>query len=150
MKLEQAIQTSRFSSEKHKAVLNILYTAWMLKTTISHELKPFGLSHEQYNVMRILKGSAPSAMRVKDIASRMIEKNSNIPRIIDKLVAKKLVKRLASPGDNRETLIRLTPAGVSLLEASTRLVQPNTIRSFQLSEKESLYLNRLLDGLNDI
>lgn len=148
MKLEQAIQTSRFSSEKHKAVLNLLYTAWIIKTTISQELKPFGLSHEQYNVMRILKGSAPTAMRVKDIACRVIEKNSNIPRIIDKLVTKKLVKRLASPGDNRETLIRLTPAGVSLLEASTRLVQPNTIRSLQLSEKESLYLNRLLDGLN--
>jgi DNA-binding MarR family transcriptional regulator len=65
-------------------------------------------------------------------------------------MAKKLVKRLASPGDHRETLIRLTPAGVSLLEASTRLVQPNTIRSLQLSEKESLYLNRLLDGMNDV
>ncbi|MCA6485289.1 MAG: MarR family transcriptional regulator, partial [Chitinophagaceae bacterium] len=67
MKLEQAIQTSRFSSDRHKAVLNILYTAWLLKTTISQELKPFGISHEQYNVLRILKGSAPTAMRVKDI-----------------------------------------------------------------------------------
>ncbi|MFN5227198.1 MAG: MarR family winged helix-turn-helix transcriptional regulator [Bacteroidota bacterium] len=147
MKLEEAIQTSRFSSEKHKAVLNILYTAWQLKTIISHELKPFGISHEQYNVLRILKGSNPKAMRVKDIGTRLIEKNSNVPRIIDKLVAKKLVKRLPSPGDNRETLIRLTAAGMQLLEASTRLVQPNTIRAIRLSEKESLYLNRLLDGL---
>jgi len=149
MKLEQAIQTSRFSSERHKAVLNILYTAWLLKTTISQELKPFGISHEQYNVLRILKGSAPTAMRVKDIACRMIEKNSNIPRIIDKLEDKKLVKRLVSREDNRETLIRLTPAGISLLEASTKMVQPNTIRSLKLSEKESLYLNRLLDGITD-
>ncbi|MFN5360018.1 MAG: MarR family winged helix-turn-helix transcriptional regulator [Bacteroidota bacterium] len=147
MKLEEAIQTSRFSSEKHKAVLNILYTAWQLKTIISHELKPFGISHEQYNVLRILKGSSPKAMRVKDIGTRLIEKNSNVPRIIDKLVAKKLVKRLPSPDDNRETLIRLTAAGMQLLEASTRLVQPNTIRAIRLSEKESLYLNRLLDGL---
>jgi hypothetical protein len=101
MKLEQAIQTSRFYSEKHKAVLNILYTAWLLKTTISQELKPFGISHEQYNVLRILKGSAPTAMRVKDIACRMIEKSSNIPRIIDKLEETKLVKRLVSrqPGN---------------------------------------------------
>lgn len=147
MKLEEAIQTSRFSSEKHKAVLNILYTAWQLKTIISRELKPFGISHEQYNVLRILKGSSPKAMRVKDIGTRLIEKNSNVPRIIDKLVAKKLVKRLPSPDDNRETLIRLTAAGMQLLEASTRLVQPNTIRAIRLSEKESLYLNRLLDGL---
>ncbi|MCA6473889.1 MAG: MarR family transcriptional regulator, partial [Chitinophagaceae bacterium] len=118
MKLEQAIQTSRFSSDRHKAVLNILYTAWLLKTTISQELKPFGISHEQYNVLRILKGSAPTAMRVKDIACRMIEKNSNMPRIIDKLEDKKLVKRLVSREDNRETMIRLTTAGTSLLEAS--------------------------------
>ncbi|MCA6488453.1 MAG: MarR family transcriptional regulator, partial [Chitinophagaceae bacterium] len=77
------------------------------------------------------------------------EKNSNIPRIIDKLEDKKLVKRLVSREDNRETLIRLTPAGISLLEASTKMVQPNTIRSLKLSEKESLYLNRLLDGITD-
>jgi DNA-binding MarR family transcriptional regulator len=79
----------------------------------------------------------------------MIEKNSNIPRIIDKLEDKKLVKRLVSREDYRETLIRLTPAGISLLEASTKMVQPNTIRSLKLSEKESLYLNRLLDAITD-
>jgi DNA-binding MarR family transcriptional regulator len=88
-------------------------------------------------------------MWVKDIAFRMIEKNSNIPRIIDKLEDKKLVKRLVSREDNRETLIRLTPAGLSLLEASTKMVQPNTIRSLKLSEKESLHLNRLLDAITD-
>ena len=147
MKLEQAIQTSKFSSDKHKAVLNILYRAWMVKTTISRELRPFGLSHEQYNVLRILKGSYPQAMRVKEIAIRLIEKSSNVPRIIDKLEDKKLVQRLVSPEDNRETLINLTTAGSKLLEASTRSVQPNTIQSLQLTEKEAAVLNRLLDKI---
>lgn len=147
MKLEQAIQTGKFSSERHKAVLNILYRAWIVKTKISNELKPFGMSHEQYNVLRILKGSYPNAMRVKDIGSRLIEKNSNVPRIIDKLEEKKMVQRLASPDDNRETLINLTAAGSRILEASTRSVQPNTIQSLVLTEKEAATLNQLLDKI---
>ena len=56
MKLEQAIQSTKFKNEVHKAGLNILYTAWWLKTLMSRELKEFGLTHEQYNVLRILKG----------------------------------------------------------------------------------------------
>jgi DNA-binding MarR family transcriptional regulator len=119
----------------------------MVKTTISRELRPFGLSHEQYNVLRILKGSYPQAMRVKDIAVRLIEKSSNVPRIIDKLEEKKMVQRLVSPEDNRETLINLTTAGTKLLESSTRSVQPNTIQSLQLTEKEAAVLNRLLDKI---
>ncbi len=147
MKLEQVIQTGKFSSDKHKAVLNILYRAWIVKTKISKELKPFGMSHEQYNVLRILKGSYPNAMRVKDIGSRLIEKSSNVPRIIDKLEDKKMVQRLASPEDNRETLISLTVSGIKILEASTRSVQPNTIQSLALTEKEAALLNQLLDKI---
>jgi DNA-binding MarR family transcriptional regulator len=147
MKLEQAIQTGKFSSDKHKAVLNILYRAWIVKTKISRELKPFGMSHEQYNVLRILKGSYPNAMRVKDIGSRLIEKSSNVPRIIDKLEDKKMVQRLASPEDNRETLINLTASGIKILEASTRSMQPNTIQSLPLTEKEAALLNQLLDKI---
>ena len=85
MKLEQAIQSNKFKNEVHKAGLNILYTAWWLKTVMSRELKEFGLTHEQYNVLRILKGKYPEQMCVRDIACRMIEKSYNVPRIIDRL-----------------------------------------------------------------
>ena len=82
MKLEEAIKSTKFKSEVHKAVLHILYTAWWLKSVGAKELKEFGLTHEQYNVLRILKGKHPEQMCVRDIASRMIEKSSNVPRII--------------------------------------------------------------------
>ena len=59
VKLEQAIQSTKFKDEVHKAILNTLYTAWWLKTVMSKELKEFGLTHEQYNVLRILKGKYP-------------------------------------------------------------------------------------------
>ena len=90
MKLEQAIQSEKFETQVQKAGLNVLYTAWWLKTIVSKELKEFGLTHEQYNVLRILKGKYPELMCVRDIGNRMIEKSSNVPRIIDRLNLKNL------------------------------------------------------------
>ena len=94
MKLEEALQMNTFPSQKQKAGLNLLYTAWWLKSLISKELKEVGITHEQYNVLRILKGKHPEKMCVKDIGCRMIERSSNVPRIIDRLVAKKYVSTL--------------------------------------------------------
>ena len=145
MRLEQALQTQKFKDERHKASLNILYTAWHLKTIISKALKPFGLTQEQYNVMRILKGKSPECMCVKDIADRMIEKGSNVPRIIDRLVVKDLVKRMTDLKDKRQTAIQLTPAGYSLLDKSTKVVSDLSDACIDLSLKEAKTLNNLLE-----
>ena len=59
MKLEEAIQTNKFKSEVHKASINLMYSAWWIKTILTKELKEYGLTHEQYNVLRILKGKHP-------------------------------------------------------------------------------------------
>ncbi|MCA6453641.1 MAG: MarR family transcriptional regulator [Chitinophagaceae bacterium] len=145
MKLEQAIQSTKFKNEVHKAGLNILYTAWWLKTQMSKELKEFGLTHEQYNVLRILKGKYPDQMCVRDIACRMIEKNSNVPRIIDRLEIKKLVKRSTSALDKRETVITLTQGGITLLEASTVVLNKILDESLVITEQDALALNGLLE-----
>lgn len=147
MKLEEAIQSTRFRNESHKATLNILYSAWWLKTFLSQELKPSGITHEQYNVLRILKGKHPDHMCVKDITSRMIEKNSNVPRIIDKLVKKKLVKRNISETDRRESVISLTPAGTLLLNQSTDQIHGLIDKKLNLSLQESKILNNLLEKM---
>lgn len=145
MKLEQAIQSTKFKNEVHKAGLNILYTAWWLKTVMSRELKEFGLTHEQYNVLRILKGKYPDQMCVRDIACRMIEKSSNVPRIIDRLEIKKLVKRSTSALDKRETVITLTQAGITILEASTVVLNRVMDEMMLVNEAEALDLNSLLE-----
>ncbi len=145
MKLEKAIQSVNFRNETQKAGLNILYTAWWLKTVISRELKNFGLTHEQFNVLRILKGKAPKEMCVKDIAGRMIEKSSNVPRIIDKLVTKKLVKRATDPGDKRHTVMSLTPAGLNILELSTKKVNQLFDELIELDDTAANKLNQLLE-----
>jgi len=147
VKLEQAIKSTRFKNETQKAALNVLYTAWWLKTNMSKGLKEFGLTHEQYNVLRILKGKYPDQICVRDIACRMIEKNSNVPRIIDRLEIKKLVKRTTSALDKRETVIALTQAGILLLEASTKSIDQNMESLSVLTEIESAQLNKLLEKM---
>jgi DNA-binding MarR family transcriptional regulator len=147
VKLEQAIQSSKFKSEVHKATLNILYTAWWLKTIMSNELKEFGLTHEQYNVLRILKGKHPEQICVKDISCRMIEKSSNVPRIIDRLVIKKLVKRADSPFDKRETVISLTQSGITILEVTTEKINELMETTVSLKSQDAVQINTLLEKL---
>ncbi len=145
VKLEQAIQSTKFKNQSHKAGLNILYTAWWLKTIMSKELKEFGLTHEQYNVLRILKGKYPDQICVRDVACRMIEKSSNVPRIVDRLEIKKLVKRTTSNIDKRETVITLTQSGLVLLEATTKKVDELMEHSLLLTEHDAVQLNSLLE-----
>ncbi|MBS1578078.1 MAG: MarR family transcriptional regulator [Bacteroidetes bacterium] len=149
MKLENAIQSNKFKSEVQKAGLNILYTAWWLKTLSCKELKEFGLTHEQYNVLRILKGKHPNQMCVKDIAGRMIEKNSNVPRIIDRLVVKKLVKRTQGEHDGRQTVMALTQAGLSVLESSTNKIDEIYEATVSLNNKDAAALNNLLEKIRE-
>jgi DNA-binding MarR family transcriptional regulator len=147
MKLEEALQTTNFRDAKHKASLNVLYTAWWLKSIMSKELKAFGITLEQYNVMRILKGKSPEAMCVKDIAGRMIEKGTNVPRIIDRLVEKKLVKRGTDVHDKRHTVMQLTASGLDLLDHCTKKMNHITDKFIQLTEKDAEQLNKLLEKM---
>jgi DNA-binding MarR family transcriptional regulator len=147
VKLEEAIKSNKFRSEVHKAGLNILYTAWWLKTMTSKELKKYGLTSEQFNVLRILKGKHPEQMCVRDVVGRMIEKNSNVPRIIDRLELKKLVKRSTSPNDKRETAISLTEAGINILELATGKVNKVFEDTIVMKETSAEALNKLLEEI---
>jgi hypothetical protein len=112
VKLEQAIQSTKFKNEMHKASLNILYTAWWLKTQMSKVLKEFGLTHEQYNVLRILKGKYPEQLCVKDISCRMIEKSSNCSIFNHLSLANNSRK---PPVMNKEISVRVVLAHVELI-----------------------------------
>jgi DNA-binding MarR family transcriptional regulator len=147
MKLEEAIKSSKFVSEKQKAAINVLYTGYWLRSGYSTNLKKENLTLEQYNVMRILKGMHPEQMCVKDIGSRIIEKSSNVPRIIDRLVAKDLAKRIPSKVDKRETLVSLTDKGIALLERANVLTWDVTSGITALNEQEAKTLNDLLEKM---
>src|SRR3954454_14411725 len=148
VKLEDAIQSHNFKDEKQKAGLHILFTAYQLKCKVSATLKPFDLTAEQYNVLRILKGKHPQTMCVKDIADRMIEHSSNVPRIIDRLVAKKLVKRTQSKEDKRETMMSLTEKSLDLLESCSQQMNETFEGILRLNNKDAKALNELLEKVN--
>jgi DNA-binding MarR family transcriptional regulator len=149
VKLEEAIKSNKFKNEVHKAGLNILYTAWWLKTIMSRELKEFGITHEQYNVLRILKGKYPDQICVREIACRMIEKSSNVPRIIDRLEVKKLVKRNTSLADKRETVVTLTNAGINILEITNAKVDKLFETVLLIDEARAATLNGLLENVRE-
>jgi len=149
VKLEEAIKSTRFVSEQQKVTLNVLYTAYWLKSNFSAALKPLDISLEQHNVMRILNGRHPEPMCVKDIGSRMIEKSSNVPRIIDKLVEKKLAKRSQSKADKRETIVLLTERGMNLMHQAKDLLDKATLDIIKLEEDQAGILNQLLDAMKD-
>jgi len=149
MTLEQALQTQGFKSQKQKAMLNVMYTAYIDKSHVSSALKDYGLTPEQYNVLRILKGKYPDQMCVRDIAGRMIERSSNVPRIIDRLEIKKLVKRSTSALDKRETVITLTQPGLNMLEAVKGKLENVEHNNCSLSSEELVQLNDLLDRFRD-
>lgn len=150
MKIEEVIKTERFESAVHKAALNIMYTAYWFKTHMSGEFKKLDLTSEQFNVLRILKGKYPEKMCVKDIANRMIEKSSNVPRIIDRLLDKQLVNRAISEADRRETLIELTDAGLAILKTASATAKKIREDITGLTEQEAEQLNTLLEKMRKI
>jgi DNA-binding MarR family transcriptional regulator len=147
MKLEEAIKSNRFNDERHKATVNILYSAYWLRNSFSTALKEYDLTLEQHNVLRILKGSYPKALCVKEIASRIIEKSSNVPRIIDRLVTKKLVQRGQSKEDKRETLVSLTESGISMIDKARKLIERVTNDIININEEEGHLINELLEKI---
>jgi DNA-binding MarR family transcriptional regulator len=146
MDINEAIK-SRFKNEKHKASVNLLFTAYWFKDKLVTALRAHDLSLEQHNVMRILRGSHPEGMRVKDILSRMVEKSSNVPRIIDKLAEKKLAVRVVPAHDKRETHCTLTPKGIRAIDDARITIDKITEEELLINETEAAALNALLEKM---
>lgn len=138
---------SDFINERVKANLNVLYTANWIYNRMSANLKPFGLTHEQFNVLRILRGKHPDHMNQKDVLARMIAPNSNLTLIIKKLVGKKLIKVNQSAEDKRAYEINLTEEGLLKLEELDGFIKLNKEDFSSLSESEAFHLNALLDKI---
>lgn len=148
MRLEDEIKSSKFDNELHKAQVNVLFSAAWIKTNSLQAFKPFQLTQEQFNVLRILRGQYPNAICMMDIASRMIERNSNVTRIVEKLLAKNLAERLKSDLDKREVRIIITAAGLELLETLDKKM--NEVHKGNLTIEEAQLLSSLLDKMRDI
>src|SRR5688572_24175469 len=145
MALEQDIKQERFHNEFEKVAVNVLFTASWLYNINSSRLKPNAITPEQYNVLRILRGSHPKALMLADVTCRMIDKSSNATRLVEKLRQKGLLKREICENNRRQVDISITDKGLSVLkkidqESESWLTDMKTI-----TKHEVLELNRILD-----
>lgn len=147
MSIEQDIKQEKFNTEHEKALINILFTASWLSNKNSARFKPHDITAEQYNVLRILRGSHPKALMLADITCRMIDKNSNATRLVEKLRQKGLLKREICEANRRQVDISITEKGLLLLK-KIDVEAESWIESLKIiSKDEAQELNRILDKL---
>jgi len=145
VRLEDEIQQKKFKSERQKAVINLLYTSGFLVNMFSNKAKSFGITRQQYNVLRILKGQRPNAASVNLIKERMLDKMSDASRIVERLRIKGLVLRVASVKDKRSVDIAITEKGLKLLDVMEHDVESIESIFHEFTSRELEQFNFLLD-----
>lgn len=136
---------SAFPNNLVKAHVNILYTANALKYSDYKALKPFGISIQQFNILRILRGQKSNCVSLKVLTERMIDKVSNTSRLIDKLVSKGFVERQICPDNRRQVDISITDKGLKLLKEASDVMENLHSCNNCLTEDELETLSDLLD-----
>lgn len=138
---------SRFESEQHKALLNIMFTASWLRSRHNAALAPSGLSMQQYNILRILRG-AQGPVNMQTVKERMVDRAPNATRLVDKLIEKRLVQRERATDDRRVIYLGITPPGLELLGRVDELVRGDIDKTnANLSIEDAIVINRVLDSM---
>lgn len=146
MRLEEEIKT-QFKDEYHKLVVNLIYTQNQISQGIFKLLKPYGLSNQQYNILRILRGQHPKPCNINLLLNRMLDKMSNASRLVEKLRQKGLVERQKNEDDARNRDVMITEKGLMLLKEIEPKMDRFAPTHCHLSENEAKQLNVLLDKL---
>ncbi len=147
MSIETDIKQTKFRNAHHRMALNLLFTTNWLSNSQACLLKPYDLTSQQYNVLRILRGQYPNPVRVNDIIERMLDKMSNASRLVDKLLLKGWVKRTECPHDRRAVDVVITEAGMAILSELDKMQDTWENELRRLSEQEANQLSDLLDKL---
>ena len=146
--LEDILKISSELQVSKRTILNIFITNSVFKEEIQTVLKPFDLSLEQFNVLRILRGQKGQAVNLQDIQERMVYKMSNTTRLVDKLILKDYVERFTCKKNRRKVEIFITKKGLDLLQQLDSLIEESEIHlTNNLSNQELVQLNELLNKL---
>ncbi len=138
---------SKFKNEYLKARVNIHYTHNYLNSQLIDILKPYKLSPSQFNVLRILRGQYPETSNIGLIKERMLDKNSDISRVIDRMFAKKLVDRSECKLDRRQKDILISKLGLDYLAKIDEQEKVFDANMRHLTSDEVIQLNKLLDKI---
>jgi DNA-binding MarR family transcriptional regulator len=135
------------SSEEQKALINIFYTYYFLADKMSSAFKKHDITRQQYYVLRILKSVEPSAVSVNFIKSRMLDKMSDVSRIVERLRIKGLVVRQSAEKDKRAVDVLITAKGLELYDQLNPEVEHLSRLISNLSSEETVKLNTMLDKI---
>ena len=146
MKIEELIKSTKPLDIEKSVVLNILFTQNCIADKFNEILKPYELSSEQYNVLRILRGQNGKAVNMCLLQERMIAKTSNTTRLVDKLLLKNLVTREICPSNRRKMEIEITQKGLNVLTELEPKVRNQEVSLAQnITNEELITLNNLLE-----
>ena len=141
-------QRRPFQSAAHEAVLGLMRTADLIKRQAAAVVEPHGITLQQYNVLRILRGAGDDGLPTLEVAERMIEQTPGVTRLLDRLETKELVRRQRCPKDRRQHLCWIASKGLTLLEKIDALTPRANEEALKgLTQKERVAFIRLLDAI---
>lgn len=144
MKIEDEILQPKFRNAHQKALINLIFTSNWLTSKQQDFLKPFGITAQQFNILRILRGQQSKSISATAIKARMLDKNSDVSRLLDRLAAKELIEKKVCPSDRRATDVIISQKGLDVLEAIDKH-ELETDAMLSLSDEEATLLSNLLD-----
>jgi DNA-binding MarR family transcriptional regulator len=147
MSIEDEIKQGKFESEHQKMVINIMFTSSWLYNNHAARLKPHGITPEQFNVLRILRGNESKKMMLAEVTTRMIDKNSNCTRLVEKLKQKGLVNRDICESNRRQVDISITNKGLALLKKLDTTYAEWLLTLKTIKQVDAKEVNRVLDKL---
>ena len=146
--IEEEIRQSSFRSPAHRAQVNIIFTAAWINQHTTQALRPYGLSIQQFNILRILRGRNGQPATIKLLTERMLDKMSNASRLVDKLKEKGYVMRQECESDRRRVDIVITEAGLKIVGQATEAVESVLQDNYaNLADAEFDELSEKLDRL---
>jgi len=145
--LEEELKQRRYVNIHQKAHLNVLFSANWLITQTKEVLKPYDITHQQFNVLKILKGKYPNTCAVHDIKEVMIDRGPDLTRLLNRLIKKGYVTRNVCEENRRKLDIAITEEGIKLIKEIDPKLKKQFIDHPVISEEEANELNRILDKM---
>ena len=144
MKLEEEIAQQKFAGEQQKAMINLLFTYHWAVSKMKSDFKPYDITMQQFNILRILRGQMPNPCTVNILKERMLDKMCDASRMVDRLLQTGFIERCVNKKDRRAVDIKISTEGLALLAKFDAMADPNKLFS-ALTDLEAKTLNQLLD-----
>jgi len=147
MGINKDIRQEKFRNERHKAMVNILFTYGWVVERLKNFVSAEDITHQQFNILRILRGSHPTPISTLQIRERMIDKMSDTSRLVDRLLSKGLAKKVICKKDRRLVDVNITDKGLKLLQKLDESQDEMDSILSNLTEKEAAAVSKLLDKI---